>query len=437
MKPTLPILLVAGLLTANVAEAKWQRLPTLKDRPLENGAKGMISTATLESTSGIGRSQALLSMDVTEGCTVAAGNSNAIINLGKPILISRSSFVNDGVEGRATLSGSADKKTWATLDEKVFTASDREITFAFAGIQAKYVRLDLVLSKGGSIRHFQMTGDEADRNYTVKQTADGKGGYPVNFAGIGGTRVIYASPKPLGGLDTAATFNKFSFPESEERYRTLIYDLGQLRILNEFGSIHSPRPVRFEVFSFDRLPESEDWRGRLAFDPAEFNAKVPVAAAEDPQGRGVIKAYPSDGSVKTRYLAMRWEPDFNPPAFETNGANIVGNGTVQPDRDGGGPGGNSDQSPIEGDNADQQAAQQDAITGDPEPGPPNPADGQSAGQPGDGQAGQPGGGQSGQPGVGGQPGQGGQPGPISGNPLGGAPSLGGGGSNVPVSNGGK
>ena len=312
MKPTYSFIFLISLLSAGLAEAKWQRLPTLADRPLEIGTKGVVSKATLDSTTGIGKSESLLSDDPTAESTIAAGNSSAVINLGRAVLLTRSSFVNDGIEGRATLSGSADKKSWATLDEKVFTGTDRDVTFSFAGMQTKFIKIEFALSKGGTIRNFQMFGDERDKDYYVKQTADGKGGYPVNLAGVGGSRVIYAAPKPSGGLEESSTYNKFEFPASEERYRTLIYDMGQVRKMNQFGSVHSPTPVRFEVFAFDALPEKEDWRGRLAFDPAEFNVREPVASAEDPRGLGYVNVKPSK-MVSSRYVALRWEPEYGIP----------------------------------------------------------------------------------------------------------------------------
>jgi hypothetical protein len=141
-------------------------------------------------------------------------------------------------------------------------------------------------------------------------------------------------------------YNKFAFPESDERYRTLIYDLGQVRIMNEFGSVHSPRPVRFEVFAFEKLPEKEDWRGRLAFNPTDFQQREPVAAAEDTRGLGYLKAKPKS-TVKSRYLALRWEPDFNPPSFGVSAPAITGSGFAggSPGSGQGGPGGQAASNP--------------------------------------------------------------------------------------------
>jgi hypothetical protein len=323
MKHISNLILLTALLSATSAEAKWSRIPIIKERPVDIAVAGGYSSASLDSSSGFGQVDALLTDDITKAATVSAGRSFAVINLGKPVLISQSSFVNDGIEGKATISASADKSGWAVLEEKVFSAADRTVEFKFAGMQAKFIKLELVLSKGGQIRNLTILGGQTDRGYAVKQSKSGKEGKPMDLlGGLGGARVVYAAPRPSGGTDTAVLYNKFSFPESDEKYRTIIYDLGQLRILNEFASVHSPRPVRFEVFAFDNLPEKEDWRGRLAFDPAEFNSANPVAVAEDTSGIGTLTAKPAK-QVKTRYLALRWEPEFNPPDFQASGSSIA------------------------------------------------------------------------------------------------------------------
>jgi hypothetical protein len=380
MKLASTIVILGSLLTAGSIQAKWSRIPIIKEKPV-NTISGPGSNASLDSSSGIGRVDSILSSDITASSTVSAGKSFLLINLGKPVLISSSSFVNDGIEGRATLSASADKNGWAVLEEKVFSAADRTVEFKFAGMQAKYVKLEMALSKGGVIRNLQFFGAATDKGYAVTQSADGKGGKPADLInGLGGARVVYAAPRPANGLDTAITYNKFAFPESDEKYRTIIYDFGQLRILNEFASVHSPRPVRFEVFAFDNLPEKEDWRGRMAFDPSDFGNIAPVAVAEDTRGTGTLKAKPAK-SVKTRYLALRWEPEFNPPDFQCTGSaegnviNIVttntititnadGSKTVVTVTVGDAHGAGASTSDVKPENAGQMVAQGEARNGD-------------------------------------------------------------------------
>lgn len=331
MKLASTSIILASLLATSALHAKWGRIPVMQQKPVNVAAKGPHSPVSIDSSSGIGQVDNMIDgTDVTASAAFAAGKSFFIINFGKPIMVSNSSIANDGVEGKVALSASADKNGWAVLEEKVFSAADREINFKFAGIQAKFLKYEFVLSKGGTMRALTVYGNQTDYGYALKQDPNGEKGQPMNFAGgLGGARLVYAAPKPVNGIDSAANFNKFEFPESDEQYRTLIYDMGQVRVMNEFSSVHSESPVRFEVFAFDKLPEKEDWRGRLAFDPADFNLSKPVVAYEDKIGTGHIKVKPPK-PVKTRYLALRWEPDFNPPAFIIASTAIVGNvSTVQ------------------------------------------------------------------------------------------------------------
>lgn len=97
--------------------------------------------------------------------------------------------------------------------------------------------------------------------------------------------MIYIHPSPMRDSDITEigrAQSKFDFPESNEKYRTIIYDLGTPRMLSEFGSVHSPRPVRLEVYAFDQLPDKEDWRGRTSFDPKVFESSTPVCESTAP-----------------------------------------------------------------------------------------------------------------------------------------------------------
>jgi hypothetical protein len=329
MKPASTFTILASLLVVSSLQAKWSRIPIMQERPVNVAVKGPNSPTSIDSSSGVGQVDNLINQgDSTAPATLSPGNSFFIVNFGKPVMVSTSSLVNDGIEGKVSLSASADKVGWAVLEEKVFSAADRSITFKFAGIQAKFLKFEFVLSKGGTIRGLNVIGAQTDRGYALKQDPKGGKGQPMNFSGgLGGGRLVYAAPKPVNGIDSAAAFNKFEFPESDEKYRTLIYDMGQVRIMNEFSSVHSPSPVRFEVFAFEKLPEKEDWRGRLAFNPADFSNAKPVVAYEDKVGTGNIKVKPQQ-PVKTRYLALRWEPDFNPPAFLIESTGAMGNAQV-------------------------------------------------------------------------------------------------------------
>jgi len=141
MKPASIFTILASLLAVSSLQAKWSRIPIMQEKPVNVAVKGPHSLATIDSSSGIGQVDNLLSQgDATAPATLSPGNSFVIVNFGKPVMVSTSSLVNDGIEGKVSLSASADKAGWAVLEEKVFSAADRSINFKFAGIQAKFLK---------------------------------------------------------------------------------------------------------------------------------------------------------------------------------------------------------------------------------------------------------------------------------------------------------
>jgi hypothetical protein len=309
------VALVAVL--ASYSSAAWQRLPSLQERPIEL-AVGSINGTRIESSKNIGQVSALLSDMVTDAATLSAGSSEVVIDLGRQVILERVSLHNNNGEGKMAVSASADNSRWVPLGQMVFSAADSELAIPFAGIQGKYVKVEFELSRGAVIRNFEVWGGLAGGDNS-KVT-----GTLTNMAtSLAGARVIYIDPTPKGGTDNASQYGSFSFPESSDKYRTVIYDLGRPRVLNEFGSVHSPRPVRLEVFAFSELQEKEDWRGRRSFDASSLDSMEPVASVDDREGRGYVKVKPSN-AVTARYVALRWEPDFNPPAFVVGGVECAG-----------------------------------------------------------------------------------------------------------------
>jgi len=325
MKPFSTLSFLIALSIASPSMAAWQRLPSVSKRPVEMAVASMNGTK-IASSSGIGQVQSLISDNPIDSSTISAGNAEAVIDAGRQTLFEVATFTNDDTEGKVSISASADNSNWIAVGQAVYSAADRSVSVNFAGIQAKFVKVQWELSKGGTIRNFQLFGGETDNDFAMSQNASGTGGETLNMAaGMGGARIIYAHPNPSGSTEKGVNYNSFEFPESDEKYRTVIYDLGTVRIMNQFGSVHSPRPVRFEVYAFNDLPEKADWRGQKSFDPTAFDTMTPVAKAEDARGVGYIRVKP-DHAVKARYVALRWEPDYNPPGFSVGGTTIGGSG---------------------------------------------------------------------------------------------------------------
>ena len=313
--------LIATVCLLPLALAKWARLPGIDKKPVSMGL--VLNGTIVEKASGIDGQNNLILGDPVKPVKLAAGKSEAVIKFVRQSLVKSASFVNDGLEGKVEAGLSTDGKAWSTQGSAVFSPADRLVKLDLGAAQGRYLRLQFQVVRSGTIRGLQIFGADNESNYTVTQNDDGSGA-PVNFAsGIGGGRLIYLNPEQYSSRGEAIASSQLSFPESDEKYRTAVYDLGQIRSLKEFSSVHSSRPVRLNVYTFDVLPEKEDWRGRLAFDASALENATPVASAEDTQGSGHLTIKP-DKPVKTRYVAMRWEPDFNPPAFEVFNFNIGG-----------------------------------------------------------------------------------------------------------------
>lgn len=307
----------AMVMLSTGASAAWQRASGSGQRELELSI-GSIEGTKIESSENIGRVSALLSDRVTEDATLAKGSSQAVVNLGRQAIIDRVSFYNAGGEGRVAISASVDKQKWDALGQLVFSPADVHVVVPFAAIQGKFVKVEYDVTRETGVKHFEVYGS------MVSGSTDRLTGKVANQAtAVSGARVIYINPTPSNGSDDSVRYGSFSFPESKDKYRTVIYDLGRPKVLNEFGSVHSPRPVRFEVFVFTELPEKEDWKGRRSFDPAAFDEAEPVASFEDKEGKGFVKCRPIE-AVTAQYVALRWEPDFNPPAFVVSGVDLIG-----------------------------------------------------------------------------------------------------------------
>lgn len=325
MKPKHTLIALVLATVAVPAIAKWSRLPTLEKRP--TSISTVLSGTTILESTRIGKPNHLILADPLKPVALSAGKSSATLKLSRQSVVQSLSFVSEGLEGRVSLALSTDGKAWNPSANSAFTPLDRLVKMSAGAAQGRYLRLDFDLVSGGNLRSFQVLGTDTDANYTVKQNEDGSGA-PVNFAaGIGGGRILYINPELYGARGDAARLGRLEFPESSDKYRTAVYDFGQVRTLKEFGSVHSPRPVRLSIFAFDELPETEDWRGRLTFDDSVFDTTEPVATVEDRKGTGTVKATPKK-AVVARYIAMRWEPDFNPPGFTVEDVSIAGSGDV-------------------------------------------------------------------------------------------------------------
>ena len=309
MKSVRTLLLATALGVAGSASAAWPRLPYAESRPVNLASKAIPGTS-LTASNGIQNASSLISSGAGDPAVIQAGSSSAVLKLFSQQVVDNVFFVNEGAEGKATFTGSADNKDWSNLGHVIFSSKDRFVAAHFAEAQVKYVKVSFDAAKGGSIRSFNIFGAASDKDFKLKPASSSEGGVSVNLAsGAGGAHAIYAFPSPTNIGELSARNNVFKFPKTSDKYRTIVYDLGTPRTVKQFSTSYSQRPVRIEVFAFEELPEKKDWRGKLTLDPAVFNTVKPVATGEDPRGLGHIRIVPSK-PVTAQYVALRFEPNY-------------------------------------------------------------------------------------------------------------------------------
>lgn len=301
----LPACLALGLASAT-AEAALQKLTPRESVPV--GMEMHFAGTTLEGVQGILNAEAL-TRDHAGEAHLAAGASQMVFKFSRQAVLSSLSFINDGMQGEVRLLASPDGKQWTSLSSERFTATDRQVSVSPGCAQGRYLKLEFDSRQGGTLRCLRIQGGDSDLDYQVAQGAEGK---PVNFAaGLGGGRVVYASP---AGSDSE---------------RMIVYDFGQPRQLTEFASVHSRQPVGLKVYALPSLPEKEDWRGRMRADPAQVGQPGQlVAEAADAFGSGNIRIQMSQ-PVTTRYLALAWQSSAGLAGFKAYEIAASGPGFVQ------------------------------------------------------------------------------------------------------------
>lgn len=297
-----------ALTLAGTASAAWNRLPTSEARQFDVAEESIPSTL-LVASAGIGNAKALVSRTLMDDVTLPAGKSDATIQLHNQQNIRTIAFSNDGATGGISITGSTDNKNWSSLGSATFSDEDRVVQIHLAASTVKYIKLAIESAKGGVIRSFEIFGTTTDNDFKLVPTGGGDAGNTINLVDIRNSRPIYAFPTPTNLGELNEFHNKFVFPKTKDKYRTIVYDLGETRTVKYFATSYTQRPVRVEVYTFEELPEKKDWRGKLTLDPDIFNKTKPTAVGEDPKGIGHIKITPGK-SLSVRYVALRFEPDY-------------------------------------------------------------------------------------------------------------------------------
>ncbi|MFZ4764703.1 MAG: hypothetical protein ACOYMN_07080 [Roseimicrobium sp.] len=311
MKPAFFVTILASLAVIGNASAAWLRLPSAQSAPINLANRSVLGT-TITSSGNISNAEALIAGDPVAEARLSAGSSELVFTLTAQMLIDAASFVNDGASGKVVISSSADSKAWTQLAQAVFEESDRYVPVKFAGAQAKYVRLSFEVAKGSPIRSLNLSGANKLTDYKAFVVPEGtKKAVEVDATTLArSSRPIYMFPTPTNVGDADGARTSFKFPKTNERFRTVVYDLGSVRTIKKFNAAYSRTPTRLQVFAFEQLPEKQDWRGKMTLDPAIFDANKPSAAGEDARGEGHIQVTP-EKPVAAQYVALRFEPNYH------------------------------------------------------------------------------------------------------------------------------
>jgi hypothetical protein len=311
MKTPLIFGFLASVCLSGAASAAWLRLPAADKEPV-NLASSIFVGTKVQSSAGITNPAALLAGSSSEAAELGAGKSEAVISIGEQQIVDQVSFVNDGVAGKMVISSSTDLQQWTSLAQATFAATDREVPVNFAGVQAKYIRLEFDSATASSIRDVRLGGSATTQDFTTVPIKNAKG-EEVNLAsGSLGAYPVYVYPTPVN-LGERDALQALKFPKSQDRFRTVVYDLGSVRTIKKFDAAYSRVPTRVQVYSFAQLPEKKDWRGKMTLDSSAFEELKPLATVEDARGDGHVQISP-EHPVEAQFIALRFEPNYDKPA---------------------------------------------------------------------------------------------------------------------------
>lgn len=310
MKRVYLIALTAAMGTLNVASAAWQKLPDTGEVPVNLASASIVGTKIISPTGGITNSQALSADDPTQLTKLSAGNSSVVIEASDQTMVEFASFINEGGRGKVSVSASTNNSDWVALSQLTFESEDRLVELTFAGIQAKYIKFSFDLFNSASISSVKLLGASKPSDYKAAVVKKEDKVSSNATAGASYSRRVYTFPTSTsyGKLENGQ--GSYEFPKTNEKYRTTIYDLGDIQTLKKFSAAYSKVPTRVEVFTFEQLPEKKDWRGKTTFDPSVLDSIKPVAIGEDASGIGRLNIDASQ-PVTAKYVVMRFEPNYS------------------------------------------------------------------------------------------------------------------------------
>ncbi len=283
---------------------------------------------SIASSSGVQNAASLISPASSSPAIFSEGRGVVTLKLARQTHVRQLTFLNDGAAGKLVVSASADNQSWVPMAETAFAAGDDLVDLGAGSAFSKYLRLSFELSKSGGIAGLKVVGEDFDADYQVSQDKAGQM-QDFNFAsGVGGARLIYASPTVAGKSAGSWKQGVLRFDAAKVGEFVAVYDLGQNRKLGKFGCSHGAGLTAMTVYAFGTISEKENWRGRLAYDTAALSQMKPVLTMEAAkESRGTLLGEAGQ-AVEARYVAFKWVVAPGLTSFPVYGTAIVGQAAV-------------------------------------------------------------------------------------------------------------
>jgi hypothetical protein len=255
--------------------------------------------------------------DSTMSYPLQQGDTSIVISFPQTSLLDRFTFVNENAaaQGDVTISVAnyqlppASPK-WTVVNGNVAFSEKRHFNLSIVGVEARYVKLDFHVRKGGEIAALGLYGGEslhgfAQRSNTGIRTASTfatrrlEDMLNFNFANVyARARVVFVSS---GVSETARrmidddTTTAFRFAASDPNPTTVV-ELADTERLHRVSALYKMQDGRMDVYLLNKL----------ASDPSDLRGGKLVASVADQSGSG--KAAVQFDPQGARYVAFRWTP---------------------------------------------------------------------------------------------------------------------------------
>ncbi len=291
-------------------------------RLLNHGAMpvGMEQTClgTVISQSVAGKNQQVSGASSLE---IPLGKSELFYKFSEPTQFRSVAFTQLGVEGVVHAFASLDGVRWDEVTSAKISKGNLKVSLDKVSRYGSYLKLEFNASHSGQIVTPMVQTTRHDSDYVVKQTGNDR--QTVNFAtGLGGARIIYSTATTSSGSMVSALV---SFDATVRKDHFLVYDLNDSREINGLSFAGTEGFDSIEIYSGSKLPENEDWKGRLSLSTEAVKAMALVAQVKSSTQPVECKF---TSPIAARYVVMKLHTSSDAKLARLIGLSISGDATV-------------------------------------------------------------------------------------------------------------